>query len=68
MNELKIFKLSDKMYINLYAISHFEIVDDPNNADKYAILYLLRTQNGDRIYLNKTQAISLMMKLVEFQI
>lgn len=69
MNDLKIVKLSEKMYVNLHAISHLEIVNDSSNGvEKYAILYLLRTQNGDRIYLSKPQADILLKVLAGFEI
>ena len=68
MNDLKIIKLSDKMYVNLHAISHVEILNDTNSLDKHAILFLLRSQNGDRIYMNKTQTEVLMKALSGFEI
>lgn len=36
-------------------MSHVEILDSSNPPEKYAALYFLRTQNGDRLFLNKKE-------------
>jgi hypothetical protein len=48
-------KISEKIFINIDAISYVEILTETLTKDKYGVIYLFRSQNGDRIFLNKDQ-------------
>jgi hypothetical protein len=59
-------KIKDSLVVNLNNISHLEVMDSSNPPQKYATLFLLRSQNGDRLFLSKTEYESLMNTIGQY--
>ena len=55
VDKIAFYQIKENVFINLMNMSHVEILDSSNPPEKYAALYFLRTQNGDRLFLNKKE-------------
>lgn len=49
-------KIHDALYVRVDEIAYFHVTKDTLSPDKYATIFLNRSQSGDRLHLNKEQA------------
>lgn len=66
INNRKYIRISEKIIINIDAISHVEILTETMSRDKYGAIFLLRSQNGDRIFLNKEQTDKVLSAITDY--